>query len=430
MYIPDIIKKKRDGKNIRKEDFEFIINGYINNKIPDYQVSSFLMACFINGLSKKETYFLTETMMKSGDMYDFSDIDGIKVDKHSTGGVGDKVSIPLAPLLASLGFYVPMVSGRGLGHSGGTLDKLESINGFNVNLSAKKFKIILKNEQVVMAGQTEKFVPADKKLYALRDVSGTVESIQLITASIMSKKISEGIDSLLLDVKQGNGAFMKTAKQAKMLAESMYEIGIKFNKKMIYAITDMSQVLGSTAGNGIEILESMEILKGKNKNRAYHLVREFAAMIMMKNSIEKSKKDAYKKIDHSINKGYAFEKFLKMVKAQGGNIDTLKRNDLLCNKRVEIKAEKNGYLKEMDTYNIGIALIYLKAGRFTKKDIIDHKTGVYVHKQIGDRVKRGDTVFTVYHNGDYLKAMDILKNVFCIGSKKCNSPKLIKFEKV
>lgn len=426
MYIPDIIKKKRDGHSLTRQDIEYIIEGYVGGSIPDYQAAAFIMACFISGLNTEETFHLTSTMMNSGDVYDFSDIDGIKVDKHSTGGVGDKVSIPLAPVLASLGFKVPMVSGRGLGHTGGTLDKLESIEGFDVNVPAAAFKKQLKNIGVVMAGQTKRFVPADKKLYALRDVTGTVESIPLITASIMSKKMAEGIDSLLLDVKQGNGAFMKTEKDAANLGQSMFDIGMHFKKKIIYAVTDMSEVLGDTAGNGVEILESMDILKGERKNAVYELVKEFAVMLLLKNSMADNRQSAEEKFDSIIDKGYAYEKFLQMTAAQKGNVKALSKEALQSSKRIDVKAKSSGYLKAMDTYKIGVSLIYLKAGRFTKEDSIDHRTGIYVHKHTGDKVSRGDALFTICHSGEYKRTAKMLEESVIIGDRMAKPVKLIK----
>lgn len=426
MYIPDIIKKKRDGKTLSKEDFEAVIEGYVKGIIPDYQAAAFLMACFISNMNNRETFHLTDIMRRSGDMYDFSDIEGVKVDKHSTGGVGDKVSIPLAPVLASLGFFVPMVSGRGLGHTGGTLDKLESIEGFDVNLSASAFRRQLKHTGVVMAGQTKRFVPADKKLYALRDVTGTVESIPLIIASIMSKKMAEGIDSLLLDVKQGNGAFMKTMKDAVQLADSMFSIGEYFKKQILYAVTDMSEVLGDTAGNGIEILESVDILKGRNKNTVYELVKEFSVMILMKNGFADSRKNAIKRFNYVIDKGYAYEKFLQMIAAQKGNAKSITKKRLQSSKAVEVKAERNGYMKSMNTYRIGVSLIYLGAGRFRKEDSIDHRTGIAVHKHIGDRIKKGDVLFTVYHNGRYEQTVKMLMESVTLKEGKVKPVKLIR----
>lgn len=426
MYVPDIIKKKRDGKAVSREEMNYLISEFTKDNIPDYQMSAFLMAAFLKGLDDRETFYLTETMMNSGEIYDFNDIEGIKADKHSTGGVGDKISIPLAPLLACLGFYVPMVSGRGLGHTGGTLDKLESIEGFNVNLSKQAFKRILKKTGVVMGGQTEKFVPADKRLYALRDVTGTVESIQLITASIMSKKMSEGIDSLILDVKTGNGAFMKTEKDAVVLADSMFAIGEYFRKKIVYMITDMNQVLGDYAGNGAEIIETIDILKNGLKNAAYELMKETAVNLLLVNSMAESREEAMQKVDREIESGKAYDKFLQMVKAQGGNTASLTLRHLLHEKSFTVKAQKSGYIKSMDTYRTGIALIYLNAGRMKKTDRIDHKAGLRMHRHISDRVHKGDDIMTVYYNDRYEEAKNILQQVVEISDRKTVKTKLIK----
>ncbi len=429
MYIPDIIKIKREGKKLSEKQIDYMIGEYVKGNIPDYQAASFLMACFINGLNERETFYLTDIMRKSGDIYDFSDIEGIKVDKHSTGGVGDKISIPLAPILGCLGFIVPMVSGRGLGHTGGTLDKLESIKGLSVNIGKTQFRKQLQSIGVVMAGQTKNFVPADKKLYALRDVTGTVESVPLITASIMSKKMAEGIDSLLLDVKQGNGAFMKTMKDALLLAENMYNIGKFFNKNMIYAVTDMSQIIGDTAGNGIEIMESIDILKGKCMNSAYELVREFSIMLLIKNKIYDKRKEALNAFNKVIDSGKAYEMFLKMISMQKGDVKCLKKTDLLSNRMIEIKADKKGYLKSMDVYQMGVALIHLKAGRFRKEDNIDHKTGIFMNKHVGDAVDKNETIMKIYHNGVYEEALHILKKSFILSENDVPFRKLIKITK-
>lgn len=425
MYIPDLIKKKRDGGILNPEEMKYIVSEYVQGNVPDYQMSAFLMAAFIKGLNSRETFSLTASMMESGDVYDFSDVEGIKADKHSTGGVGDKISIPLAPLLACLGFYVPMVSGRGLGHTGGTLDKLESIEGFNVNLSKSAFRRILKKTGVVMGGQTDRFVPADKKLYALRDVTGTVESIPLITASIMSKKMSEGIDSLILDIKTGSGAFMKKESDAEALGESMFAIGKHFGKKVMYMITDMNQVLGDYAGNGAEILESIDILRNDSDNQAAQLVKETGVNLMTAN-MKISRDKAEKEVMQAISSGRAYEKFLDMVKAQGGDTGKLTRKHLLSRKSVTIKAAKSGYVNAMDTYSIGVALIYLKAGRMKKTDKIDHRTGIFMHRHIGDRIEKGDDIMTVFHTGKYDEAVTILSRAVTITGKKTRSPKLIK----
>ena len=429
MNVPEIIRKKRDNRNLSESEIRFLINGYVKNEIPDYQMSAFLMASFLNKLSRTETLFLTKSMMESGEVYNFSDIEGIKVDKHSTGGVGDKVSIPLSPILASLGFYVPMVSGRSLGHTGGTLDKLESIKNFNVNLTKEEFKRILLQNKMVMAGQTDSFVPADKKLYALRDVTGTVESIPLITSSIMSKKLAEGINLLFLDVKTGNGAFMKNYDDAKILADNMFDLGEMMGKKMTYIISDMSQPLGDYAGNGCEVFESISILKGETHNEASSLIEEITCMIMKKNSVGNSDEERRKKYKDAIESGRAYEKFLNMIHSQKGDIRSLKREDLMYEKKLEINAEKSGYLTEFDTYSIGIALIYMKAGRFKKEDSINHKTGIKIEKHLNEYVNKGETVFSVFADMRYEDAEKILKNSFEIKDTKKNEIKLVKISR-
>lgn len=426
MNAPQIIRKKRDGEVLLPEEIAYIVGGYSKNEIPDYQMASFLMACFLNKLNAQETSYLTKTMTESGDVYDFSDIEGIKVDKHSTGGVGDKVSIPLAPILAELGFYVPMVSGRGLGHTGGTLDKLESIEGFNVNLSKKEFESVLKKNRVAMAGQTDSFVPADKKMYALRDVTATVESIPLITASIMSKKLVEGIDMLFLDVKTGSGAFMRKFEDAKELADTMYEIGELMGKRMAYIISDMSQPLGLYAGNGCEILESVGILKGEVKNSASKLIEEISLLMMKKNKVgedDKSRKRMYEKV---IESGRGYERFVNMVSLQKGNPKSLSEENLLYKKSFEITAEKDGFIAGFDTYKIGIALIYMKAGRFTKESSIDHRSGIRINRQIGDEIRKKDSIFTLYAEKDFPEAKKLLEESVIISDKRVPETKLIK----
>ncbi|MFO8061676.1 MAG: thymidine phosphorylase [bacterium] len=430
MYIPDIIKKKRDGGQLSKQDIEYIISSYVSGDVPDYQMSALLMACFINGMETDETAYLTRSMMNSGEMYQFDDIEGIKADKHSTGGVGDKVSIPLAPVLAELGFYVPMVSGRGLGHTGGTLDKLESIEGFDVELDSKQFREILKKNRVVMAGQTDRFVPADKKLYALRDVTGTVESIPLITASIMSKKLSEGIDSLVLDVKCGNGAFMKDLKSARELADNMFETGRQFSKKMLYIISDMSRVLGNTAGNGIEIDESVKILKGQLKNDTYIIMKKLASMLLIANNIAQNSDKAGEMVDSVIENGSAYERFEQMVMLQGGNVKKLSRGDLVYNRSIAVKATRSGYMESMDTYSIGVSLIHMNAGRNKKEDKIDHKTGIRVLKKTGDFVEENDDVFIIHYKDKYEDTMEILSHSFTLSDKKPGEIQLIKSERI
>lgn len=428
----EIIKKKRDGNELTESEMEFLLKGYIEGKIADYQISAFLMAGFLKGFSDNETKILTEIMMKSGYIYDFSDVEGIKVDKHSTGGVGDKVSIPLLPILVSLGFKIPMVSGRGLGHTGGTLDKLESIEGMDVFLSKEKMYEMVKKIGGGFGGQTENFVPADKLLYSLRDVTGTVESIPLITSSIMSKKLAEGIDSLILDVKCGNGAFMKSFDEAKKLADSMFSIGEMFGKKMVYLITDMSQVLGEYAGNGCEVYESLKLLKGETENDLFKLVKAIAVLLMEKNGIGESCEDRIAKVKDVIKKGYAYETFLKIVSSQGGNVEKLKKEDLFYQKSVEIRSDKDGYISYFDTYKIGIALIYMNAGRFKKEESIDHKTGLKVYKKIGDKVSKGDPIYEVFV-GDkgYDESINILKNSYKVVDNKENIEKieLIKYIK-
>jgi len=429
----EIIRKKRDGFELSYDELKYFIDNYVKGKIPDYQVSAFLMAGFLKGFSEPETKYLTQIMIESGESFDFSNVEGIKVDKHSTGGVGDKVSIPLLPILVSLGFKIPMVSGRGLGHTGGTLDKLESIEGMDVYLTKEKMYKLVKDIGGGFGGQTENFVPADKFLYSLRDVTATVESIPLITASIMSKKLAEGIDSLILDVKCGNGAFMKEFSDAKILADKMFAIGESMGKKMVYIISDMNQVLGEYAGNGCEIFESLEILKGNIKNDVYKLLEAISVLLMERNQIGSNCDERRKKFKDTIEKGYAYENFLKIVSAQKGKTDKLKKEDLFYQTSINVKSNKKGYITFFDTYRIGLSLIYLKAGRFKKEDGIDHKAGIRVYKKLGEMVEKGDTIFEVFvdKNGEYQTSVEMLKESFKIEDslKNFGNVELIKFIK-
>lgn len=398
MNIIEIIRKKRDGLSLTKEEINFSIANYTSGKIPDYQFSALLMAGFINGFTKAETSYLTEAMLYSGKVVDLSFIKGLKVDKHSTGGVGDKTSLIIAPIAAAAGVYVPMISGRGLGHTGGTLDKLESIPGFRTDLNLKDYKKVLNKCGVVLIGQTKEIAPADKLIYSLRDVTGTVESIPLITASIMSKKLAEGIDALVLDVKTGSGAFMKNLKDAEDLAHSLTNTAKSFGKKCITYITDMNQPLGNYIGNWLEVYESVEILKGRIKNDLYELSVILAGAMIYLGKKAKTLSEANKIAVKMIESGKAYKKFLDIVKLQGGNTDYLENPGLYPPSKfiVKLKAKQNGYLNNIDNYNIGMAALELGAGRLSKSDVIDPKAGIVFNYKIGDYLNKGDIIAELY----------------------------------
>jgi pyrimidine-nucleoside phosphorylase len=391
MNTIELIRKKRNKEILTKEEIFFLIDNYTKGKIPDYQFSAFLMAVYFNGMSKTETTALTEAMLYSGKVLNLNSIPGAKVDKHSTGGVGDKTSLILAPIVAAAGVKVPMISGRGLGHSGGTLDKLESIPGFRTNLSLSEYKKALKKVGAVLIGQTKEIAPADKTIYALRDVTATVESIPLITGSIMSKKLAEGIDGLVLDIKTGNGAFMQKTEDAISLADSLIQTSKSFNKKVIGFVTDMNQPLGNYIGNWFEVYESIQVLRDGKKNDLTELSLILSgAMIYLgkkSNSLEEGIEIAIK----ILSSGKAFDKFFDIVKAQNGNTDFIINPEKYPKAKFieHIKSGNNGYLSYVNTYEIGMAAIDLGAGRKTKEDKIDPKSGIIFNYKIGDKVNKG-----------------------------------------
>lgn len=430
MNFTEIIKKKRDGLSLTKEEINTAVINYTSGEIPDYQFSAFLMAGFLNGFTKKETSCLTEAMLNSGKIIDLSDLKGFKVDKHSTGGVGDKTSLVIAPIAAAAGVNVPMISGRGLGHTGGTLDKLESIPGFRTDLNLNEYKKVLKKCGAVLIGQTKEIAPADKLIYALRDVTGTVESIPLITASIMSKKLAEGIDSLVLDVKTGSGAFMKEMKNAEELALSLTNTAKAFGKKCITFITDMDQPLGNYIGNWLEVYESVEILKGRIKNDLYDLsIILSGAMIYLgkkSRSLEEGKSIAVQLIES----GNAYNKFLEIVKLQGGDITYLENPGKFPSSKFvdKVKAKQNGFLSKVDNYQIGMAALELGAGRITKDDKIDHKAGIVFNYKIGDYINNGDVIAELYtdKNQSLSKAKSRVESSLKFSNHKVKKIKLVK----
>lgn len=401
MRIYDIIYKKRNNLELSADEIKYIVESYTKGDVPDYQMAAFLMAVFIRGMDDTELAELTAAMTESGEIMDLSDIKSPKIDKHSTGGVGDGISLALAPLAASFGVVVPMMSGRGLGHTGGTLDKLESIPGFRVDLSAGDFKKQLDKIGVAIIGQTEKVAPADKKIYALRDVTATVDSIPLIAASIMSKKLAEGADGLLLDVKTGSGAFMKTLEDSKKLAEVMVAIGRKSGKTMRAMITDMSQPLGNAVGNSLEIEQTVSVLKGRGPEDFSSLVVELAArMIVMAgvfDKIEAARAAAAK----NLLSGAALAKFAAMVEAQGGDPEVAAFPDKILPRSKfaeDIKIPVGGYISEIKTDDVGICSLELGAGRTGKEDKIDYSAGIVLHKKVGDKISSDEAIATFSYN--------------------------------
>ena len=430
MNTVELIIKKRIGKSLSKEEIFFLINSFTKRKIPDYQFASLLMAICIRGMNDKETSYLTEAMLHSGKVIDLSAIEGTKIDKHSTGGVGDKTSLILAPIVAAAGINVPMISGRGLGHTGGTLDKLESIPGFRTDLSLKEYKSVLKKCGAVLIGQTKEIAPADKLIYSLRDVTGTVESIPLITGSIMSKKLAEGIDGLVLDVKTGSGAFMKKTKDAISLANSLIKTAKSFNKKVIAFITDMNQPLGNYIGNWFEVYESVKVLRDETRDDLYQLSLSLSGAMIFLGGKASSIKAGIKIAKEQIDNGKAFEKFVEIVSHQGGDTKYLMYPDKYPKSKFikKIKVNKSGYIKSIDNYQIGMAALELGAGRKTMTDKIDPKAGIIFNIKIGDKIKKGAIIAEV-HSNSTLK-IDIAKNMILnsikYSNKKVIRPKLIK----
>ena len=411
MRMVDLITKKRDGGVLTNEEIDFFIDGYVEGKIPDYQVSALLMAIVFKGMTNDEIVHLTDRMEHSGDVMDLSDIPGKKVDKHSTGGVGDKTSLALGPMVAACGAIVAKMSGRGLGHTGGTLDKLESIPGMNVFMEESRFIEILREIGVAIAGQTGHLVPADKKLYALRDVTGTVESIPLIASSVMSKKLASGSDCILLDVKFGNGAFMKTREDAKKLAKIMCAIGNSLNRDTRAVLTSMEQPLGHAVGNALEVKEAIDTLHGHGPKDFQDLCYQSGAIMLEQAGIAESEEEGLKMLHKVVEDGSAFEKFRQMVIAQGGDVSYIDNPEKfpLAKHIVEVKASKPGYIKHIVALEIGESAMRLGAGRETFDDIIDMAAGIVLNKKVGDKVAKGDTLCVVHTNKDDFAS--ILKDI-------------------
>jgi pyrimidine-nucleoside phosphorylase len=429
MRAVDLIRKKRDSKEHSREEINFLIAGYTRGAIPDYQMAAWLMAAWLRGLNRAELAALTEAMLHSGEVVDLSDLPGKKVDKHSTGGVGDKTSLILAPIVAAGGLTVPMISGRGLGHTGGTLDKLEAIPGFNTALDLKEFRRVLGECGMALIGQTAEIAPADKKIYALRDATSTVESIGLICASIMSKKLAEGIDALVLDVKTGSGAFMQKETDALELAEVMVETAQSMGKKAVALITDMGQPLGRMAGHSNEIIESIEVLRGGGPKDLRDLSVELSAWMFYLGERTKSVEEGRTLAGEMIRSGKAVEKFREAIRLQGGDPRVIDDTSLLqgAEGRMDVLSSRGGFVTDTNCMEFGTALAMIGGGREKKEDSIDHGVGLEFHKRIGERVEKGERLATIHYNaqGKLQEAKEKIAASFVVGDEAPGERKLV-----
>jgi len=429
MRTVDLIHRKRDGEELAAEELAFLVQGYTRGEIPDYQMSAFLMAVFYSGMTDREVSALTETMMSSGEVLDLSSIPGLKVDKHSTGGVGDKTSLITAPIAAAAGVVVPMISGRALGHTGGTLDKLESIPGFRTNLSVDEFKELLKRHGLAFIGQTPEIAPADGKLYSLRDATATVESIPLIASSIMSKKLAASLDALVLDVKVGTGAFMKRQVDARRLAQMMVGIGRRMNKRVQALITDMNQPLGNAVGNALEVMEVANTLQGVGPVDLTRLSLELASRMIHLGKITKTIEEARELAQKKLVDGSAYKKFKEVILAQGGNPQVLERFELLPNATgvLEITTPRSGFVTAIDAEGIGLASGIIGAGRDTKEDSIDPAVGVILDVKMGHKVESGAVLCRIYYTREdrLEEASQMVEDAFRISSTAPEARELI-----
>ena len=421
MRVVDLIEKKKHGEALTKEEINFLIEGYTKGEIPDYQMSSFLMAVYFKGMNKLEISNLTMAMVNSGELVDLSKIKGIKVDKHSSGGVGDKISLIVIPLVASAGVPVAKLSGRGLGHTGGTIDKLESIEGFRTNLSMDEFINNVNTYKMAIAGQTANLTPADKKLYALRDVTATVDSIPLIASSIMSKKIASGADCIVLDVKVGSGAFMKSVDDAVTLAQTMVEIGKSLGRKTVAVVSDMNQPLGHEVGNANEVKEAIEVLKGLGAEDETTVALTIASIMTVLGGAFKDKSEAFAKLTDKIKSGEALNKLKELIKIQGGNPDIVDNPELLPKAKyhIPVTADNAGYVTAIEAEQIGLAAMMLGAGRKKKDDVIDFAAGITIDRKIGSAVNKGDTLCMLHTDmTDTSDAVKLAHNAYSIGDIK------------
>lgn len=419
MRILELIEKKKKKQALTKEEIEYFIKGYLNDEIKDYQASALLMAICLNDMTDEETFNLTKAMLDSGNTIDLSNIKGIKVDKHSTGGVGDKTSIILAPIVASTGVKMAKMSGRGLGHTGGTIDKLEAIKGFQTSLTEEEFVNEVNNIGLAITGQTGNIAPADKKLYALRDVTGTVNSIPLIASSIMSKKLASSADKIVIDLKVGNGALASNIKDARRLGNLMVNIGKSAGKEVVCFLTNMNEPLGNNIGNGLEVLEAIDVLKGNGPKDLKKLILELSStLVMMGKNI--TKEEALKEVKENIKNKKAYQKFLEFVKAQHGDINTI----AISNKIFSLKTNKSGYIQSIDTLKLGEIVRSLGAGRYSKEDTIDYGVGIILNKKVGDFILENEELAKIYWNEKDASLSEIL-SCFKIDSKFKKKNKLI-----
>lgn len=429
MRMYDIIMKKRDGYELSTEEINYFVENYTKGLIPDYQASALLMAIYLNKMNKRETLDLTRAMVNSGDKIDLSKLNGIKVDKHSTGGVGDTTTLVLGPMVAACGVPFVKMSGRGLGHTGGTLDKLESIKGFRVELSNEEFEENVNKINIAICSQTANVTPADKKLYALRDVTATVDDISLITASIMSKKLAVESDAIILDVKVGSGAFMKNLDEAVKLAKSMVEIGNLYGRKTVAVVTNMDEPLGKAVGNALEVREAIDTLKGSGPEDLYELVLILGSKLLVLAGKVDNESEGRKMLIDVVNSGKAFEKFKELVRYQGGDVSYVENPELLPKAKyvIEVKSNKNGYVKSINAEEVGKCALALGAGRETKESQIDLSAGIVLNKKVDDKVECGETLAYI-HGNDIDKVEDVknrLLDIFIIGDKNKEPKKLI-----
>ncbi|SHH14532.1 pyrimidine-nucleoside phosphorylase [Clostridium grantii] len=430
MRMYDIIMKKRNGEELSSEEIKFFISGYTKGEIPDYQVSAFLMAIYFRKMNERETADLTMAMVNSGEIVDLSAIEGIKVDKHSTGGVGDTTTLVLGPIVAAAGVPVAKMSGRGLGHTGGTIDKLESFDGFSVEMPIAKFIEDVNKYKIAIGGQTANLAPADKKLYSLRDVTATVDNLSLIASSIMSKKIASGADAIVLDVKTGSGAFMKDEDSSFELAKAMVDIGTHVGRNTIAVITEMDQPLGFAVGNALEVKEAIDTLNGKGPEDLTELCLTLGAHMLVLGNKAKNAEEAREILTEIISSGKGIEKLKELVEAQGGNPEFVTNPDLMPLPAIveEVKISESGYVKEIKADDIGRAALVLGAGRETKESLIDLSVGIVIHKKIGDFVLKGEAIATIYANDNSKKveADKMILEAYTIVNEKVEKNKLIK----
>ena len=431
MRIYDIIQKKRDGLELTKEEIEFFVDGYTKGEIPDYQISALLMAIYFSKMNERETFDLTMAMANSGDVLDLSEINGIKADKHSTGGVGDKTSLVLGPMVAALSVPVAKMSGRGLGHTGGTIDKLESIPGFNTVLSTEKFIDNVNDIKIALVGQTANLAPADKKLYALRDVTATVDNLSLIASSIMSKKLASGADAIILDVKTGSGAFMKTENDSLELARAMVNIGESAGKQTVALITNMDEPLGYAVGNALEVIEVIETLKGNGPKDLLELSVVLGAYMIMCAGRTDNMEEAIDLLYKTIEDGSAIDKFREFIEAQGGNSKVIEDYSLFkqATLKLDVTCAEEVFVKSIDTSSVGKASLVLGGGRETKESIIDSSVGIILNKKVGDRVEIDEVYATIYANDENkaIQAKEIIESAFEFSKTPVNSQQLIKW---